>query len=475
MSNSLTSILSNAASGMRAAQASVAVVSDNIANAGVAGYTAKTQESSAFLVGDQTSGVRTGLVSRSVDEALQASLWSQASRVGALTVRSQVLTSVNATQGAPGDSTSLADALTGLQNSFTELQAQPSSQTQQAAVVTAATTLARTINETAGSITAQRNNAQSQIVTSVDTLNSALAEVQATTRDIIVAKGSGSDTAALEDRRDQALQTISDHIDVHYDKQANGDVTILGRNGFSIPLDSRFSTAAATLAPAAIGAGLTPPILMQSANAAEPPVDVTSRLSGGSLGELVQLRDTTLPSYTARLDAFSAKLANQFSAQGLQLFSNGTPASTLAAAPGLSSVIELNPAVAATPAAVRDGTSGTAYPVNPNTGPQGYTGLIDRVLGNAFAATGSSTSLAADATAFVSQQSSDTAQAGVDLKIATSYQTTLSTRFSDGSSVDVDQEMGLMIKLQNSYQANARVVQAAQSMFTAILNATSAV
>lgn len=255
MSNSLTSILSNAASGMRAAQASVAVVSDNIANAGVAGYTAKTQESSAFLVGDQTSGVRTGLVSRSVDEALQASLWSQASRVGALTVRSQVLTSVNATQGAPGDSTSLADALTGLQNSFTELQAQPSSQTQQAAVVTAATTLARTINETAGSITAQRNNAQSQIVTSVDTLNSALAEVQATTRDIIVAKGSGSDTAALEDRRDQALQTISDHIDVHYDKQANGDVTILGRNGFSIPLDSRFSTAAATLAPAAIGAG----------------------------------------------------------------------------------------------------------------------------------------------------------------------------------------------------------------------------
>ena len=475
MSSSLTSILSNAASGMRVAQAGVAVVSDNIANAGVAGYTAKTQESSALLVGDQTSGVRTGLVSRSVDQAVQASLWSQASRVGALTVRSQVLTSVNVTQGTPGDGTSLADVVTGLQNSFTELEARPSSLTQQAAVVTAATTVATTINETAAGIVAQRNNAQSQIVTSVDTLNSALAEVQDTTRDIIAARGSGSNTADLEDQRDQALQTVSGLIDVQYDKQPNGDITILGRNGFSIPLDSRFSTGAATLTPATIGAGSTPPIIMQSANPSELPVDVTSRLSGGSLGELVQLRDVTLPNYAGQLDAFSAKLANLFSSQGLQLFSNGTPALTLAAAPGLSSVIEVNPAVAASPAAVRDGTSGTAYPVNPSTGPQGYTGLIDRVLGSTFAATGSTTSLVADATAFVSQQSSDTAQAGADLKAATSYQTTLSTKFSDGSSVNVDQEMGLMIKLQNSYQANARVVQAAQSMFTAILNATSAV
>lgn len=473
MNNSLTSILSNAASGMRAAQAGVTVVGENVANAGVAGYTAKTQETSAFVVGDQTSGVRTGQVARSVDEALQASVWSQASRVGALTVRSQVLTSINAIQGTPGDGTSLADAVTALQDGFIQLQAQPSSQTQQAAVVSAAGRLASTINDAAAGIAAQRNDAQSQIVTSVESLNSALAEVRSTTHEIMAAKRSGGDTATLEDQRDGALQTISGLLDVHYDKQANGDITILGRNGFSIPLDGTFSTAGATPSSAPAGAGSAPPILMRSANPSEPAVDATSQLSGGSLGELVQLRDATLPSYAASLDAFSAKLANRFGAQGLQLFTDGTSDATLAATPGLSSVIAVNPAVAATPSMVRDGTAGTAYPVNPAGGPAGYTGLVDRVLGGTFATGGGTISLAADANAFVSQQSADTAQAGADLKTATAYQTALSTRFSDGSGVNVDQEMGLMIQLQKSYQANARVVQAAQSMFTDLFNATN--
>ena len=474
MNGSLNSILSNAASGMRAAQAGVSVVSDDIANADVAGYTAKTQETAAFVVGDQTSGVRTGQVTRSVDEALQAGVWSQASRVGALTVRSGVLTSINAAQGTPGDGTSLADAVTALQNSFTQLQAQPSSQTQQAAVVSAADGLASTIRNVAASISTQRNNAQLQIETSVEALNSALVEVNATTHEIVAAKQAGNDTATLEDQRDKALQAISGLLDVHYDKQADGNIAILGRNGFSIPLDGTFSTTAATLSPAAVGAGSVPPILLQSTNPSEPAVDVTSHLSGGSLGELVQLRDATLPSYAANLDGFSAKLANRFSAQGLRLFGDGTSEATLAATPGLSSVIAVNPAVAATPSMVRDGTAGTSYPVNPADGPAGYAALIDRVLGNTFAAGGGTTSLAADAGAFVSKQSADTAQASADLKAATSYQTTLSTRFSDGSSVNVDQEMGLMIQLQNSYQANARVVQAAQRMFTDLLNATNA-
>ena len=474
MTTSIGSILSNAASGLRASQAGIAVISDNIANAGVAGYTNKTQEVSAFLVGSGTDGVRTGLVSRSVDSALQASTWSQTSRVSALTVRSQVLTSVNAAQGTPGDGTSLADAVTALQNSFTTLQTDPSSQAQQSSVVSAATTLATAINTAAQTVTAQRNSLQAQVVTSVSSLNTALATVRDTTHDIIAATGANQDTSTLEDQRDQALQTISGLLDVSYDRQDNGNIAILGRNGFSIPLDSTFSTTAATLSPASsVTAGTVPPILMQSSNQADPPVDVTSQLSGGSLGELVTLRDTTLPSYTASLDNFSANLANQFSSQGLKLFGDGSATQPLAAYAGLSSTIEVDPAVAANPAAVRDGTAGTAYPVNPATGPAGYADLIGRVLNTSFAASGG-TSLSSDAAAVVAKQSQDTSQTSTDLTNATAYQTTLSSRFSSQSGVNVDQEMGLMIQLQNSYQANARVIQAAQSMFTALLNATNA-
>jgi flagellar hook-associated protein 1 FlgK len=476
MSNSLNSITSNAASGLLASQSAITVLSDNIANAGVAGYTAKQLDVSALVVGGETDGVRTGQISRSVDAALQASVWSTGSRVAALMVRSQALQAVNDTQGTPSGGTSLADAVAGLQSSFTTLQSDPSSQTQQAAVVSAANTLATTINSTASAITDQRNSVQNQIVSSVATLNSALATVQSTTHDIIAATAQGQDTSTLEDTRDAALQTVSSMLNVSYDKQANGNITILGQNGFSIPLDSTFSTASAVLSPAsayAAGSTSVPPILLQTGSPPGAATDVTGLLSGGQLGELVQLRDSTLPAYTASLDAFSSKLANQFSSQGLTLFTDGTGTASPTSYAGLSSVIQVNPTVAATPSLVRDGTPGSAYATNPAGGPAGYTDLINRVLKTSFAGSGATTSLAADAQGFVSQQSSDTAQASTDLSSATAYQTTVSSRFSDQSGVNVDTEMGLMIQLQNSYQANARVIQTAQAMFTALVNAIS--
>jgi flagellar hook-associated protein 1 len=468
MSGSLNSITNNAASGLAASKAAIALVSDNIANAGVAGYTAKTLDQSAFEVGAQSFGVRTGQVSRSVDAALQASVWSSASSVGALAIQSQVLQAVNATQGTPGDGTSLADAVSALQASFTQLQAQPSATTQQSAVVQAAGTLASTINNTAGTITAERNNVQAQIVTTVDALNAALATVQSTTHDLMGAIAAHGSAADLADQRDAALQTLSSTLNLHYSEQANGNITILGQNGLSIPLDSRFSTAGAMLSASSTytaGGTSVPPILMQSSNPAIPATDVTSQLSGGQLGALIQLRDTTLPAYTASLDTFSANLATQFSTQGLQLFTGPAGAVISTTPAGQSSQIQVNSLVAATPSLVRDGT-GTAN----TAGVAGFTGVIDNVLNTTFPGSGSALSLATQAQTFVSLQSADTAHASADLTKATAYQTTVAGALSSGSGVNVDQQMGLMIQLQNSYQANARVIQATETLFTALLN-----
>jgi flagellar hook-associated protein 1 FlgK len=464
MSGSLSSIISNAQSGLGAIKAGIAVISDNVANAGVASYSVKTQETSSFDVGGQTFGVRTGQVSRSVNAALEASAWAMASSVAGLTVQSQVLTAINNTQGTPGDGTSLSDVVTALQSAFTNLQSQPSSQTEQSAVVAAANTLAGTINSTASTITTERNDVQSQIVTTVAGLNSALATVQSTTQQIIAATASGSSTASLEDQRDAALQTLSSTMNLQYSEQPDGNISLSTPGGLSIPLDSTFSTQSAVLSPSSTpGSASVPPIMLQSSNPNIPPVDVTGQISGGSLGALIQLRDTTLPGYTASLDNFSANLANQFSAQGLQLFSDGSTSTTLTPYAGLSSAIEVNPTVAATPSLVRDGTSGAN-----SGGTAGFTGVIDNVLNTTFGSSGTTPSLETQAQNFVSQQSADTAQAGTSLTNATAYQTTLGTALSNQSGVDVDQQMGLMIQLQNAYQANAQVITTAAQMFTAL-------
>ncbi|HEX3575156.1 MAG TPA: flagellar hook-associated protein FlgK [Rhodopila sp.] len=467
MSGSLSSIISNAQSGLTATKAGIAVISNNVANAGVTSYSLESQDVSSFDVGGQTFGVQTGVVSRSVNAALEASAWAAASSVAGLSVQSQVLTAINNTQGTPGDGTSLADVVTALQSAFTNLQAQPSSQTGQSAVVAAANTLASTINNTADTITAQRNDVQSQIVSEVSTLNAALATVNSTTQQIISATGSGNSTAALEDQRDSALQTLSSTMNLQYTEQPNGNISLSTPGGLAIPLDSTFSTQSAVLSPGSTytpGGSSVPPILLQSSNPDIPPVDVTEQISGGSLGSLIQLRDTTLPAYTTSLDTFSANLANQFSAQGLQLFTDGSGNTPLTSYAGLSSAIEVNPAVTATPSLVRDGTSGSANP----GGAAGFTGVIDNVLNTTFGSTGTTPSLETQAQNFVSQQSADTEQVGTNLTNATAYQTTVGTALSNGSGVNVDQQMGLMIQLQNAYQANAQVITTAAQMFTAL-------
>jgi flagellar hook-associated protein 1 FlgK len=472
MSGSLNAILTNATSGLTASQAGLAVVSNNVANAGVANYTTKQQQISTFEVGDQAEGVRTGLVSRTVDAAVQATVFSAASSVGALTVRSSVLQSVNNTQGTPDGGVSLGDAVSGLQSSFTDLLSQPSNTTQQSAVVAAAQTLATSINTTANEITAQRNTVQSQIVEQVGTLNTALATIQSTTNSIVAATATGTSTANLEDERDTALQTLSSLLNVSYSKQPDGNVTILGQNGFSIPLDATFSTSTDVLTPqSSYAGGSVPDITMTYGNGPTTTRDVTTGLSGGSLGELVQLRDTTLPGYTSQLDSFSAQLANAFSDQGLQLFTDGNgTATTLTATAGLSSQIQVNAAVTADPTLVVNGT-----PTDLNTNNvAGFTGVISDVLNNTFAPSGATNSLATTAQNFVSQQSSDTSTASTELATAQSYQTAVSSQLATGSGVNVDDQMGLMISLQNSYEANARVVQSAQTLFEVLFSATSA-
>jgi flagellar hook-associated protein 1 FlgK len=517
MSISLGSIINTAASGLSATQASISVLSDNVANAGVANYTAKTLNTSTFVAGGQASGVAIGNVTRSVDSAVQASLLAAGANVSGLTTKSTVLSAINAVQGTPGDGSSLADAVTALENSFTSLAAQPSSSTQQSAVVSAATTLAQSINNAASSITTERNDVQTQIVSTVTEVNTALATVQQTTQQIMAATAAGTSTATLEDQRDAALSTLSNDLGVTGITQSNGNITLQGTNGLSIPLDSRLSTTAANMAPgayyAADGTGTVPGIYLQSSNSSSSSIDVTSKLTGGTMGALISLRDTTLPTYTAQLDEFSESLATKFSAQGLTLFtdpSGAVPTTTSGATQsgyiGFSSTIEVNPAVAVDPALVRDGTQNvtgsatgaSSFTVNPAGGPSDFNTLVNRVLNYTFgtdvadgvpqtttAMSGlgpngtlssqisSISTLSGYAETFVADQSADTSAATTSLATATAYQTSVANRFADGSGVNVDGEMGLMIQLQNSYQANAQVVTTVQAMFTALFNAVS--
>ena len=238
--------------------------------------------------------------------------------------------------------------------------------------------------------------------------------------------------------------------------------------------------------------------------------DVSAQLGGGQIGANLTLRDSTLPGYQGALDEFSEDLATRFQAQGLTLFSDASgnvPVSTGPALQnsyvGFAGAISVNPAVAANPSLVRDGTQvvagsptgASAYTPNPQN-LSGFTGMITRVLdfalgaqaqtgvnqptmqtsglgpiGTMTASFGGGATLNDYASGLTASQAGDGAAAASSTTDALAVQTTLSSKLTGETGVDMDTELSHMVELQNAYGANAKIVSAVQSMLSQIMNA----
>ena len=141
-------------------------------------------------------------------------------------------------------------------------------------------------------------------------------------------------------------------------------------------------------------------------------------------------------------------------------------------------------------------TGASAFTPNPTGGPVGFSTLISRVLNNALGTSiqtgvaqpaasttglgvngtlsapyGGSNDLGTLATALTSSQAQTIADATTEQSTQTAIQTSLQGSLTTSSGVSVDDQMASVVALQNAYEANAKVVTAVQTMFTALLTA----
>ena len=91
--------------------------------------------------------------------------------------------------------------------------------------------------------------------------------------------------------------------------------------------------------------------------------------------------------------------------------------------------------------------------------------------GNLFAPFVAPQTLASFATVIVAAQASETGQVAAKLDTENAVQTALTARVTSNSGVSTDAELARMVGLQNAYGANARIIAAAQSMWTQLLAA----
>jgi flagellar hook-associated protein 1 FlgK len=503
---SLNAALSIASGGLANINRQLDLVSQNVANAGTPGYAREVAAQQSVTADGVGMGVRSLPTRRETDDLLQSGLIQQNAVVAGLTTRQAALQAIDQVQGIPGQGNDLASLVSKLQDSFSSLASNPDSQPGQQAVVIQARALTSSINTLSATYATQRQGAQNAVMRDVASVNAALVTIGGLSDRIVTLKSAGQSTADLENQRDAAVSTLSGLIDVKSLIQPNGDALLLTAGGLSLPIHGAANPLA--IAGSTIGAGSfypgggVPALTLQG-------VDVTRQVTGGQIGANLTLRDSTMPTDAAELDEFAQNLANRFDSQGLRLFTDPTGAVPAVGGPpvqsgyiGFAGIIGVNPAVASSAALVRDGTQAiagsatgaSAFTPNPVGGPAGFATLIGRVLdftfgaqaqagvtqpasattglgpaGNLAAPYSPPSSLAQIAVALTASQAQDSGAATARLDTEQAVQSSLATKLSAETSVNIDTEMSNMIQLQNAYGANAKMITAAQSMWSQLL------
>ena len=451
---SLMGALGAATTGLDSIAKQLAVVSQNVANAGTPGYVRESAPVQDAGRSGVALGVRTGPAVRNLDEALQAQLLASSAGTAGQGVRSAALAGLDVASGKPGSGYDLPGLLGALRDGFSTLANDPANGTQQRQVITAADGLARGVNALGAAISDARQAAQDGIVADVGAANAALRSVGALSDQIIAAQARGVSTAGLEDARDQQVQVVSNLTGARFLRQANGDMLAVA-HGVTLPLRG-------TSGPLVIQAAVLAP---NTPAAAVPKVtiggqDVTGSLTGGRIGANLALRDTVLPAVQAGLDGVAAAVASGFAGAGLPLFTDAAGAVPAGPAVGFAQGMQVSAAVRAAPAMLRDGTG--------PAGPAGSTALINTVLAGVLGGGGGS--VAAQASSLTAGIAQDAAQAASTLDADTAAQSSLQTRLAADSGVSVDAELATMVRLQGAYAANAKVLAATDTMWQALLN-----
>jgi flagellar hook-associated protein 1 FlgK len=171
------------------------------------------------------------------------------------------------------------------------------------------------LRETSSGIQKLRSNADQDISSSIDDVNTDLQNIADLNAEIKQTAAAGQSTADLEDQRNTALQDVASKMNVSYYTASNGDLQVYTTTGQALVDSSAHKisyTAAANVSSSTTytAGSSTSGFSAITVNG----VDITSQITGGSIGGLITLRDKTLPAAQSQLDQLATQLASAVNA-----------------------------------------------------------------------------------------------------------------------------------------------------------------
>jgi flagellar hook-associated protein 1 FlgK len=303
---------------MLATQVQLAVTSANISNADTVGYTEKTANQVAVTNGGAGAGTAITGIEGGVNAFLLKSLVGAISDLGAANTKNnyldQLQTLYGSTQGSSDAGTSLGNTLAAMEAAISTLANTPDSASLQANAVGSLDAVASQLRDTSSGIQSLRGSADQNIATSIGDLNKQLQLIGSLNVQIEQATATGQPTADLADQRSTALQSVASSLPVSYFTTSNGSLQVYTTSGQAL-VDNGVHTLSYTPA-----ASVTASTAYSSTPASGfggimvNGVDITSQIGSGSIGTLVNLRDTVLPGAQSQLDELASQLETTLNA-----------------------------------------------------------------------------------------------------------------------------------------------------------------
>lgn len=326
--------LSNALSGMRVGQSALEVVSSNVANAGTPGYNRRSV-SVIDSLGVSSTWAREGGVTRAFNQSLQQHYTGTLAETGFASVRADYVNRVQTLFGKPGTTGSLDSSFNAFQSSLSTLASNTDSFASRADTVQKAQALAGTLNQLTSDIQSLRQEVETQLESSVDTLNSELASLEKVNQRLADQGIDATSRATLLDQRDRLVGSLSEKLDLRVTYRSDDTVALMTKSGVGI-LDVKrsvfaFDSAGALAATSQFNiddakSGVGKLTLTTPSGLA---IDLVKQnvLQSGTLAAYVELRDKTLVQAQDQLDEIAAALAQSMST----VTTEGTPATAGAA------------------------------------------------------------------------------------------------------------------------------------------------
>jgi flagellar hook-associated protein 1 FlgK len=469
---SINRVLSQGKGALAANQMGLATTSHNISNANTKGYSRQRvdmQANAPVNVGRLRigTGVNVGSITRTTSPFINKRIEEESADLGQFETLNEVYTQLEADLGDEGES-GVTSRISRFFNDVRSLSTEPQSVPLRSAVRESANAVVSRFHGMRENFDAMVGDLDRRIENSVSEINSLTTKIADLNNRIVeVEIVPGAVANDERDARDMAVRELAKIVPVQITELENGGISVsTGRAGVIVDASGNYELQAQRAPDDNHESAIR--VFTKEINGASR--DVTASLGNGSLGGLVKARDTVLPKVIEKIDNLAFGFANALNsvhAQGYgtknqtdnELFSVGASGDPKGASRRISlsnSIMDdlSTLATADSPDARGDNRRLLALadledaPVFEN-GQANFTNYMSSIVG----------SMGVEARA---------ARDSLETQVSALNQ--LDTMREEAAGVSLDEEAMNMLKFQKAFDANAKLIQVADSMMETVLS-----